>query len=303
MEYTRTFERTFSAGAEPSLRIANRRGELVIRAEDRDDIVFTGLLLVDAASAEEAEERLAAVELPMEQHGESVEIGPPEYSEGETVRIFGFAIPTQWRGPRLDMAVSVPRKCRVHAEHRTGLTRIDGVHAEVRIVARSGRIQLSGIEGPLDVEGRTGKVEVRSVRGRVRVSTRTGRVEVEDVTGNTTLSTRTGATTARAVSGALSCASRTGSIRAVDCDGPFDLSARTGAVEYRGRVAHEGSIDVRTGRITLAVTRDSSFFIDAESRRGSVRSELSVDDMREPQEGAPTVRLRTEVGSIRIIPA
>ena len=302
-EYIRKFERTFSAGDAPLLRIANRRGELTVRGVDRSDIVFSGELRVEAGSRDEAEERSAAVDLPMAQHDETVEIGPPEFTEVETISIFGFTIPAHWRGPRIDMVVEVPRNCRVQAELRTGSVRIEGINADVRIDARTGRVRVAEIEGELEIEARTGSVEVHAVRGGVRVETRTGRIEVADVTGDTRLSTRTGRVQARDVSGVLRCRTRTGAIRVLDCDGPFDLATTTGVVEYRGAINGDGTIDVRTGRITLAVPRGASFFIDAAAERGSVRSELDVDDLRKPQEGAPTVRLRSRTGSIRIVPA
>ena len=302
-EYTRKDERIFSVGDAPLLKIANRRGTLTVRGVDRSDISFASELRVDAESREDAEDLFNAVDLPMEQHGDTVEIGPPEFAETETISIFGFNIPAQWRGPRIDIVVEVPRNCRVQADQRTGSVRIEGINADVRVGTRTGRIRVAEIEGELEIEARTGAVEVHSVKGGVRVETRTGRVEVEDVTGDVTLSTRTGAVQAREITGALSCRTRTGAIRAVNCDGPFDLSTTTGVVEYRGDIVADGSIEVRTGRITLAVQHGASFFIDASAERGSVRSELDVSDLSEPKEGAPTVRLRSRTGSIRIVPA
>lgn len=303
MEYTRNFEQTFDVGSGPLLRIANTRGELTIRGSDRSDILFSSRLRVDADSRDAAEERFDAVDLPIEQRDDTVEIGPPEFAEVDTIRVWGFSIPAAWRGPRMDMVVEVPRSCRIEADLRTGSARVEGINAEVCLHGRTGRLRVAEIEGELTVEARTGRIEVRSIRGNVRVETRTGRVDVEDVTGDATISTRTGAVRARGVGGALHCRTRTGAIRVVDCDGPFDLATTTGVVEYRGDITHDGTIEVRTGRITLGVKRGASFFIDASSDRGSVRSELDVDDLREPVADAPTVRLHTSRGSIRVVPA
>jgi len=302
-EYTRKIERTFSVGDSPLLKIANRRGALTVRGSDRSDIAFSGELRVDAGSRDEAEERFDAIELPIEQNDDTIEIGPPEFAETETINIFGFSIPASWKGPRIDMVVEVPRTCRVQADQRTGSVRIEGLTADLRVSTRTGRIRIADIEGEIEVEARTGAVELHSVKGAVRVETRTGRVEVEDVTGDCTLSTRTGAVQARDITGVLQCRTRTGAIRAVNCDGPFSLETTTGVVEYRGDITGDGTIDVRTGRITLAVQRGASFYIDASTERGSVQSELDVNDVTEPKEGAPKVRLRSRTGSIRIVPA
>lgn len=302
MEYRHSFERTFDVGADAMLRIANRRGELVIRGTDRSDISFTAELRVDADDQQEADDRFAAVDLPMRQSGDTVEVGPPDFAEQDTIRIFGFSIPAAWRDPRLDMVVEVPHHCRIEADLRRGRTRIEGISAAVQVNCRTGQLRIADIDGALDVEGRTGAVEVRSVTGSVRVRTRTGKIEVADIEGDTELSTRTGTISARRVTGLLHGRTRTGAIRASECSGRFDLHTTTGVVEYRGEITADGTIDVKTGRITLGVRRGASFYLDALSHRGDVSSELDVSDMEPPQEDAPTVQLRTHTGSIRIVP-
>ncbi len=275
----------------------------MVRGADRTDISFKGELRVDAGDQREADDRFAAVDLPMRQSGDTVEIGPPDFAEQDTIRIFGFSIPAAWRDPRLDMVVEVPLHCRIDADLRRGTTRIEGIRAAVQVHCRTGKLRIADIEGELDVEGRTGAVEVRSVTGPIRVRTRTGKLEVADIDGDAELSTRTGAISTRGVTGSLHGRTRTGAIRATDCSGRFDLHTTTGVVEYRGEITADGSIDVKTGRITLGVRRGASFYLDAASHRGDVSSELDVADTEPPQEDAPTVQLRTRTGAIRIVPA
>lgn len=307
MEYTRTIERTFSVGAEPALRIANRTGTLIVRGEDREDIEFTATLRVDADSEQQAEELFDALELPISEREGAVEIGPPEFGEVNGARggfeVFGLRIATQWRGPRVDMVAVVPRRCGLRASSRTGSVSVEGIRANVRVDCRTGRVRISDVEGEVTAETRTGALGLNAVRGAVRAETRTGIVESEDITGDISLSTRTGLVRARGVHGSVTATTRTGGIRLEDIDGAIQASSTTGGVRYRGRIAHPADISVSTGSIRLAVTPDSAFFLDAESGRGTVRSELDVDATREPDAGAPTVRLRTDRGSIRIGPA
>ncbi len=75
----------------------------------------------------------------------------------------------------------------------------------------------------------------------------------------------------------------------------------SGSVEFRGRVAQPISMEVTAGSVRLAVSRDSGFFLDAESRAGSVRSELPVGYLERPPKDAPTVRVRTQSGTIRVV--
>lgn len=309
MEYTRTIQRTFEVGATPLLRVSNMRGQTDIRGEDRDNIEFTAQLRVNADSERDAGELFDAADFPVHQSGDTVEIGPltsgadgPDAAR-RSVRIFGLHIPVGSNTPKMDIRVSVPRRCEVVAASRTGTLRIEGVHANVRAEGRTGRTLIADIEGDLEVDTRTGRVEIRSVRGTVRAATRTGRLAVQDIDGDTSVEVRTGAVSIRRVHGRLQCTTRTGSVRASDCEGPFDISTTTGTVIYEGCITSDGSIEVRTGGIRLAVTPDAAFFVDAQSDRGSVRSEIDIDDRHEPGPDAPTVRLRTRTGSIRIVPA
>jgi hypothetical protein len=66
---------------------------------------------------------------------------------------------------------------------------------------------------------------------------------------------------------------------------------------------HDANINVRTGMVTLAITRDSAFFIDAEARTGKVIADLPVNYLEKPPEDAASVRIRTRTGAIRIVPA
>jgi hypothetical protein len=91
-------------------------------------------------------------------------------------------------------------------------------------------------------------------------------------------------------------------VRVEDVRGPVEIATDTGAVEYRGRVLQSISIEATTGSVRLAVPADARFYLDATSRVGSVRSDLPIGEGEPPAEDAPTVCVRTEMGSIRIVP-
>ncbi len=315
MKFTRTIDRSLSVGPQPELLLVNRRGRTVIRGEDRDGIQLSATLSVDADRQSEADERFDAYQLPIEQMGDRVEIGPLTLKEelqdeleaklGHTIRIIGLNIEIQsiWSAPRMDVELLVPRRCEVTAENRTGALSLEGVRCGARLQGRTGPIDVSEVEGDVEIETRTGNVEARSVRGNLSAHTRTGKVLVEDVTGDAILQTRTGRVRVARVGGRLQCTTRVGSIRVQESPGAFQLKTETGRVEYAGLVANPGSIKARNGSIRLAVSPDSAFFVDALAERGRVRSELDVREMQEPSEGAPTIRLRTKTGSIHIVPA
>ncbi len=311
MQYYRTIERTFPTGSSPRLRIANRRGELSIIGEDRDDIAFTAQIAVSAENEREADERLQAVELPMVHEGDVVVIGQFQDEERaeDGIRFvrqgwrFNLRLGFQFAEARIDMAVRVPRHCRVEATQRSGPARIAGLHAPVTVESRSGRTEVREVRGPVCIEARSGAVEVRDIAGDLDITGRSGRIEVEQVAGDAALRSRSGHVSVADVRGRLSVESRSGRMTLRSIDGEARAVSTSGAVEWRGAVRAPLSIEAQTGLIRLAVERGAGFYVDAETKHGSVRSELPVDHLDQPGQDAPVVRLRAQSGSIRIVAA
>ncbi len=302
MEYTKDIERTFQLAPETLLSVNNRRGELVVRGEDRNDVAVTAQIRVDAMNRSSADERFEGFDLPMNESEGRLEIGPPRFDDPHPV-VFGFSLSRLMKGPRLDLLIRVPRQTKLEAENGTGQLIVDGVEGPSRLAAHRGKIQASDLKGSIQIDGRTGRVEVRSVTGSLKLEARSGRVDIEDVTGPLDVRTRTGRVTVRTVNGPCRVETRTGKVVVSDVDGPLDLTTRTGAVECHGRLVHDANINVRTGMVTLALTRDSAFFIDAEARTGKVMADLPVNYLEKPPEDAAMVRVRTRTGAIRIVPA
>jgi hypothetical protein len=306
VQYYRTIERTFEAGERPSLRIANRAGELTVIGEDRADIALKVQVAVEAVGPAEGEARLDQVAIPMSESSGRVEIGPPEHEEPELagMRVFGIKIGIHGlRGTRIDMQVRVPRDCSVEVSHRSGPLRVVGVRRGVRAESRSGRTEIQDIVEDVFLESRSGASEISKVRGRLYVDSRAGKVEVEDIEGDVKVVGRSGMVSVRQVRGNVSVATRAGRIQLEDVQGAVEAQGHSGTFEYRGRIEHPMTIELHSGAVRLGVTAASSFYLDAETHAGSIRSELPVDYVKPPEPGAPTVRVRTHAASIRVVPA
>ncbi len=307
MQYYRTIERTFPPEDSKRLRISNRSGEMTVLGEDREDIALTVQLAVDADGEREGERRLDAIAIPLAHAGGGVEVGPPEFEDRRsTVTVLGLKIGSLnlgGAGTRVNMVARVPRSCVVTAEQRSGPLRVSGLHAGLRAESRAGHSEVAEMSGDIVLETRSGTTEVRKVDGDLTVEARSGRLEVESVTGETRLRSRSGNVLVRDIGGLLSVESRSGRVQMEDVRGPVEVRAHSGAVEFRGRIQHPVDIEVHSGLVKLAVTRDSQFFMDAETHVGSIRSELPVDYLDEPPAEAPVVRVRTHAGAVRIVTA
>lgn len=287
MEYTHTIERKFAGAEGLTLLIANRHGRIEVRGEDRSDVAFTATLRARAETDDHAEELFEALDLPMSDHDGTIEIGPPEFFDDDAD---DFGLIESWlRGRRdrvrIDMIALVPAACVVDASNRSGSIAVTGTRGAIDATTRAGAVSVSDADGDVHVETRAGALNLRPIRGSVSAETRDGSI------------------TAERIEGSLELSSRSGAFRLQDVDGPVSVRGRSGSVRYHGRVAHSVDVLLRTGAIQLSVTPDSSFFLDAESGRGSVWSEFDVDAARDADAAVPTVRLRTSRGSINVVPA
>lgn len=301
MQYYRTVEHTFEVDRDADLQVENRRGEIVISAEERSDIAFTAQLIVNADSQREGEERLDAIQLPISATRSRVAIGPPSYDEQTALSIFGISLQVPRSGTRVDMQLRVPKHVRVRSLSRSGVSRISGLGHGVSVGSRSGRVELADIEGDVTVEGRSGGIELRDIHGDVDIASRSGKIELESIDGSVKVRTRSGTIAVQRIAGDVDIQSRSGRFRLEDVEGEVEARNYSGSVEYRGGVNAPMNIELASGSVRLAVPRDAAFWMDAETRSGSIRSELPVDYLKEPAEDAPTVRIRSGSGSIRVV--
>lgn len=232
MQYYRTIEQAFEVDSNAELVVENRRGEIVVVAEDRSDITFTGQLSVAAEGEREGQERLDAIQLPIASTRSHVSIGPPSYDEQTALTIFGISLHVPRASTRVDMQLRVPRTIRLVARARSGPVRITGLATRVDVTCRSGRVELAQLDGGARVDNRSGSVEVRDTRGDLDIGTRSGKTEVERVDGDVTVRGRSGSTSLLKIRGDVKVESRSGRLRFEEVEGRVEASNGSGSVEF-----------------------------------------------------------------------
>lgn len=299
MQYSRTIEE--HAATARRLIVEDRAGELVVVGEDREDVLVTAHITVDADDEREARARLASVRLPITGSRDTLTIGPPDLPPGEppllqVLRHFGIQ-----RGTQISIRIAVPPSVLVRAVQRAGSLRVSGIDGPCEVEVHAGSVQVNDIRGALRVETRLGSTRLADISGDVVVDSRAGRVLADRVGGALHVSARRGTVVARNIRGGVDIDARGGKVALEDVSGVARVRTRAGNVEWRGKVTAPVDIESRAGSLKVAVTPDSAFWVDAEARGGSVRSELPVDYLRKPEAGAPTVKLRAHAGTIRVV--
>ena len=296
MDFSRTIIREFETAERAVLHVESRSGTVAVESHPHQKIVVEAIVHVWSDYASEADEAAALVDRGMDQDDQKrVIVRAPTLPQSEGWSFWGK------RGARVDYNIRVPVRTAVRVLSRSGRISIARTEGRVHAESGSGRISLEDITGEVTVVARSGSVTVKGVRGDASAESRSGRVEVSRVTGKASVKARSGAIEVREVGGDLEVQGHTGSVAIEMAHGAVRARAHTGVVRYSGRVEGDINISAHTGSIVFAVAPSQTFFLDAESDTGSVRSELP------PRRGGgapagtgPKVRLRAHTGSIRI---
>lgn len=176
-------------------------------------------------------------------------------------------------------------------------------------VPRGSRLTITTRDGSISVERIDGALELRTDDGSVRVS---------ESPGDLTIVTRDGSITLDRVAGRIDARTGDGSINVSGSPSSLLLESGDGSVVVRAEreTVMTGDWSVRTGdgSVVVEVPPGFSAELDAETRDGSVRSELTIagvqTDQRRGDErrrlhgkigaGGKVLKLRTGDGSIRL---
>lgn len=274
--YRRFFTREVAVSVPAELRLTNRDGPVSVRSHDVQAIVFRVVAELYADSAAEADAELRRLEQAIEVRGNKLEVTTPDLPRPAFL-FFG-------RGARVEYDVLVP--------YATSLS----------VECRNSRIEVRDVEGPVQARNRNGPVVVRKVKEQVEVHNRNGSVTVEDVSGRVTVELANARVVLESIGGEARVRVTNGPVELRNMGGAVHATSANGPLRFEGPIAGHIEMTAVNGGIRLAVPPDSRFEIDAESRNGSVRSDLPVKSQPPASGPLPKVRLRTVNGGIRLVP-
>ncbi len=160
-------EKTFAVNGSPQLRVANVRGSITVRGEERDDVQVTAVKHLDSKHAERTEVRVY-------QEGNSV-VAKTRYQHNG-----------QWldklRGARVclvDYTVLVPLNCVVRVNQVQGAIHVSDVDGQVKVNAVQGEVELHEIAGRTRVHAVSANVQGAGWSGRAEVDTVSGEVQIQ----------------------------------------------------------------------------------------------------------------------------
>jgi DUF4097 and DUF4098 domain-containing protein YvlB len=297
MEFTRTVTAEFETPEKTVLHVESRSGAVSVETHAKASVRIEAIIRIWADHEAEAGEAAALVERGMTQDDQRrVIVRAPSLPQSEGWSFWGK------RGARVDYNIVVPARTAVRVLSRSGRVTINGTEGRVHVESGSGRVMLGGITGDIELVSRSGSISADRVKGAFSAEARSGRIDVRRIDGKVAVQSRSGHIEVRDVTGDLEVRAHTGTITIENARSGVYARTHTGGVRFSGKVEGDVALSAHTGSITMAVDPEFSFFLEAESEVGTVRSDLPPRRAGDagPSEGGPKVRLRTHTGSIRI---
>lgn len=263
-------EKRFTVAGTPDVRVATFDGSIQIQSWDRPEV------LVEIEKRGPTREAVNALEVKVEQHGNTIELEvkkPPS----ESFHGIGFH-----RSATAKLTVSVPRRSDIRARSGDGSIRIERVNGRVEVHTGDGSIRAIDVVGEVTLNTGDGSVTVDGAEGRLDLQTGDGGV---NVTG------------------------KVSSLRAHTGDGSIVFRAQPGTA-----MSDDWEITTGDGSVSLYLPPDFAAEMDAHTGDGTIRNELAItaDDGGEVGRrtvrgrlggGGKRLRVRTGDGSIRLRPS
>lgn len=227
-----------------ALAVRSSNGGIDVSTGDGDVASISGTLAVAGATREEAEARLARLDV-------SAAADPA----APTRLLVEFRVPDDLRSanPSAKLVIKVPQAVPTDVQTTNGAIVVQGMSGLVRLRTSNGSLTARGIDGPVNAQTSNGAVIVADTRGDVEAVTSNGRIEAVGVSGACKAQTSNGAITIRATGGGVRAVSSNGAIN-VDAepapDAPVTLKTSNAPISLTLPKALAGELSLLTNNGT-----------------------------------------------------
>ena len=294
------FERTYQAGAAPTLDVSTIRGKIDVSVGDTDRMVVRGTATVRLglslpANAYELVKRVAA-DPPIQQEGTTLHLRPPSGADEQRAMTVAYN-------------VLVPRGSVVKTNSDSGATTVSGITGPVSVRTQSAAIGIRDLGGAANITTGSGAVDVDGMAGDLTVSTESSRVTLRNIGAGLHVRTQSGAVegTFRG-RGNVDVGTGSSAIDLVGVNGGLMATSNSGRIRVSGLPSAPWQVTSGSGSFDLDFDSNAKLTLEARSGSGSVSvngSTLQGSTSKGAASGTvggggPLVRATSRSGSIRI---
>ncbi len=242
-------------GKDARLLVENLRGEVIVTADDIEDVRVSGRESLRAVSEADAKEAWESRQVTVEKQGDLVVVRTNQEGMSND------------RRARAYLQVKVPRNCALETRGRDLRVEASGMKGKVDIQADEGEARLTSLEGNVSVRlARSQAIQLREVQGEVEITSARGdNLSLEAIRGPVTVSGAfSGNLEFRQLSGPIRIEDRRLDLRAVAI--PGEVVANRGKLTGHGitgplRIASESKdvdLDQFTEKLELTLERSDA---------------------------------------------
>jgi len=275
-----TLKKEFDVGSAPELIVNVDCGRISVQRGDNDKIV----VYVEMDNRDRCQ-------ISSTQDGDEVRVELEHKGKG-VVGCFFFTFNVV-SGEEPWIKVEVPAKC------------------DLDITNDAGRIEIrGGIEGTIKAHTCFGTIRMNDLTGDIRARATGGSISADEIAGRLDAETRTGGITVSDSKGEFIIETSAGSIELEHVSGSFRVRSSVGTIDFDGAITEgeDNYLKTAVGSIEVRLNAVSDLEIDAETDMGSVSIFPGAETIDAGEhhllfragDGSKRLRLRSEVGSIRI---
>jgi hypothetical protein len=257
---TRSFEKELTLGANQTLSLESKFGEIRVHGENGRQAKITATIRAQAGSQGEADKDVEEIKIEVSQDAEGIKVRTVYPEDHLVLRIhknssysvdYDITMPADsklWlRSGFGNVAVSgIQSWADIENGHGqlisrdSGSTKLvnsfgsveaTGATGNVWIVNNNGSVEVSAVKGALDVKDRFAAITVTNIQGPVTISGGNGAVELTDA-GASTVNNSFGAVTARNIHGTLTVNNNNGQVDVDTVQGSAALNSSFGAINF-----------------------------------------------------------------------
>ncbi len=271
------------------------RGEVVVKAWDKNEVSIHEIKKMDIFTKAEAEAAMKNTETGYVQQGNSIRVGGPAFDRNWIHSTFTIFVPaeTECDIKTKGGGVSVEgTKGNITATTGGGGITLQDVGGTVKASTGGGEVRITGSRGPVTVTTGGGEVRIVKTQAKVKVNTGGGVVEIQDTHGAVEVNTGGGNVHVIQAEGSVSVNTGGGSINVLRAGGDVSVNTGGGSIHVNDL---KGNISANTGGGDVELNGVQGG-IDASTGGGDVTAELTLADFSIRHK----INVKTGSGDIRL---
>lgn len=202
---------------------------------------------------------------------------PPIEQQGSVIRIGTDRDDDLYRNVTISYEIEVPADTSVVTHTGSGSLTVGALRGPVDASSGSGSVRVGAIGGEVRAKTGSGSIHVDGARGALEVRSGSGSISADRVEGPITARTGSGSIELeQSGMGDVAVESGSGRIRLRGIHGGLDVKAHSGSIDVDGVVTGDWRLSASSGSVTLELSEDAAFELDAHTSSGHIDVDLPV---------------------------